>query len=124
MVEAPAPAAAALATQATNLMPPQESALRANDLNNLLDHMAWKHTVLPALLEERSRYEKLLVASVLGNRIVQRIDANLALPIASEQFAGRVYGIDFVINLLEKILSRGAEALKELRAEQFETQFT
>lgn len=89
-------------------------ALKAEDLDNLLEHIAWSDTVKPKLLAERDRFTRLLVSSTLGVP-VQTETAAGAVTITREQLAGKIFGIDYILTLFEKILTRGELAATELK---------
>jgi hypothetical protein len=89
-----------------------ESAARADDLNDMLEHIAWTDTVKPELLKLRDLYASFLSKSVLGTKITDGTNI-----ITSEQLAARVEGIDFITALFEKVLRRGKKALEELRSQ-------
>ena len=87
-----------------------ESIARAEDTNNLLDHIAWTETILPAILKHRAGFEAQLVGSVLGHRAVL-VNGQTLTP---EQLAGRIDGITYTIKLLEDILRKGERAMAEM----------
>jgi hypothetical protein len=96
--------------------PSYVDAYKAEDLSNLLDNIAWTDVIRPALLRERDQLSRALVGSTLGLP-VQAKTATGTVEITREQLAAKVYGIDYIMNLFEKILTRGetaAKALKEL----------
>lgn len=91
-------------------------AYKAEDLDNLLDNIAWTDIVRPALIHEREQLTKSLVSSTLGLPIQAKTAAG-TIEITREQLAGKIFGIDYIMNLFEKILTRGEVAeryLKEL----------
>jgi hypothetical protein len=94
--------------------PPFLDAYRAEDLDNLLDHIAWTDTVRPALLHERDFLTRALVNSTLGLP-VQAKTATGTVEITREQLAGKIYGIDYIMGLFEKLLTRGETANRQLR---------
>lgn len=88
---------------------------KAEDTADLLESLAWTDTLRPALLRERENYTKLLVSATLGLPV--QVDTGVGpVTITREQLAGKIYGIDFVMQLFEKILTKGATAVRELRA--------
>ena len=97
-----------------NIRTLQESALKAEDLTNLLQHIAWEETLKPELQAERAKLDRLLVGVVLGNRAA----AVASHGAKAEQLAGLIYGIDFITRLLEKILERGENA-RQILAQSF-----
>lgn len=88
-----------------------ESIARAEDVQNLLDHIAWTDTILPALLKHRAGFESQLVEAVLGHRPVMITGQTLS----PEQLAGRIDGLSYSIKLIEDILKRGTRALQEMQ---------
>ena len=91
-------------------------AAKAEDLSDLLQHIAWTDTLRPMLVRERENYTKLLVNSTLGTP-VRVPTATGVVELSKEQLAGKIYGIDYIMDLMEKILSRGARAVAELRSQ-------
>jgi len=89
-----------------------ESIARAEDTNNLLDHIAWTDTILPSLLKHRAAFEAQLVGAVLG-RPVTLLNGQSLSP---EQLAGRIDGITYTIKLLEDILRKGERAMAEMNS--------
>lgn len=84
------------------------TAAKGADTEDLLDHIAWTDVVLPKFLADREFLTKKLV------------DMTLA-PIApgsetKEQVAGKIYGIDYAIKTLEKIVKDGKSAKQTLAA--------
>ncbi len=88
-----------------------EHALEANDLDNLLDHIAWEKTVQPALTKYKENYQDLLVKSVLGQAVV---DVNTNQVITKEMLAGRISGIEWIHKFMLHILKRGDAAQAEM----------
>jgi hypothetical protein len=94
---------------------PFVTAARAEDVENLLQHIAWSDVIRPDLDRQREMYTKLLVAATLGQPVkVPTIDGYAEL--SKEQLAGRISGFDYVISYFEKILTEGAKAVAELRS--------
>jgi len=89
-----------------------EAVARSQDVLNLLEHIAWTDTILPALLKHRAGFEEQLVGAVLGNRPVL-INGQTVTP---EQLAGRIDGLTYALRLIESILARGEKALAELNS--------
>ena len=78
---------------------------RAEDLQDMLDHIAWTDTVLPELRRRREAYAKILVQSVLGTPFI--VGGRV---ITSEQLAGRIYGIDEITQFMSGVLGGGKRA--------------
>lgn len=93
---------------------PFVDAAKAEDLDNLLDHLAWTDTLRPALLRERNALTHLLVDSTLGLP-VQAKTLGGPVEITREQLAGKIYGIDYIMTIMEKILTRGETASRQLK---------
>jgi hypothetical protein len=83
---------------------------KAEDLSNLLDHIAWTDAVKPLLLKRRDDLSKLLVQTILGATNAQGQQVY-----TKEQLAGMIYGVDTTIGIIEKILRDGEKAIIELR---------
>ena len=88
-------------------------AAKAEDLNDLLSHIAWTDVLRPALLRERENYTKLLVSSTLGAPVEVATRTGTA-PVTREQLAGRIYGIDYIMGLVERVMEKGIRAATEL----------
>jgi hypothetical protein len=94
---------------------PYLAAAKAEDIENLLQHIAWTDVILPDLTRNREMWTKLLVAATLGQPVkVPTLDGYAEL--SKEQLAGRISGVDYVISYFEKILTEGAKAVAELRS--------
>jgi hypothetical protein len=89
-------------------------AAKAEDLDSLLDHIAWADTVRPALLRTRDALTQQLVDSTLGLP-VQTKTLTGTIEITREQLAGKIYGINYIMTLFEKLLSKGEVAAKQLK---------
>ncbi len=79
---------------------------QAEDTFDLLNHIAWTDVILPKLSRTRDQYTKAVVNNILGGELPPGV--------TREQCASRAYGIDYAIQTLESILSRGEKALEEL----------
>lgn len=88
-----------------------EDAAKGQDLSDLLNHIGWTDIIVPELTKVKERYSTILVSKVLGQQ-----DAST---LTVEQLAGRIAGIDFVYNLLTKIVEKGEKASDILRDRQF-----
>jgi hypothetical protein len=88
-------------------------AAKAEDLSDLLNHIAWTDVLRPALMREREMYTKLLVASTLGAPVEVATHSGTAT-LTKEQLAGKIYGIDYILNLMETVIKKGARAVEEL----------
>lgn len=91
-------------------------AAKAEDVQDLLNHIAWTETLRPALVRERDVFTKLLVGATLGRPVQIQTAAGVA-EMSKEQLAGKIYGIDYIFDYFEKILTRGARAVAELRTQ-------
>lgn len=87
------------------------AAAMAEDLGDLLDHLAWTDVLKPALLKSKLDIAARLSAAVLGGSVEGEK--------RPEQLAGMCYGIDTVISEIEKILRKGRSASESLRQEGF-----
>lgn len=92
----------------------QELANDAANLNDLLDHIAWKDIVKPELAKAKEAYYKYLFQATLGTKVADGT-GNTLTPV---DIAGRIYGLEFVDDLLTRVLTQGAKALEALRLQQ------
>lgn len=81
---------------------------QAEDTYDLLQHIAWTDVLKPRLEKEKSNALEQIGAYHLGTKLPEGISV--------EQIAGRAYGINYVIKLIEVVLSRGAKALDEIQS--------
>lgn len=95
----------------------QEAIARAEDLKDLLGHIAWEETIKPELEKVRSNYERALTASVLGQKVVTQSAAGPVM-VTSEQIAARIDGINFIEGLFVKVLAEGGKAFRDLQKYQ------
>lgn len=84
-------------------------AAQAEDLGDLLNHIAWTDVLRPRLQAASQQYQDLLVNSVLG--------APLPPGMSREQIAGICNGIKYLTTLIEKVLRDGERAAKNLQFE-------
>jgi len=85
---------------------PHLLAAKGEDTADLLSHIAWTEVILPALQQAKMDLATQLAASHVGaNR------SNLNAP-TTEELAAKIYGIDFITRLFERILAQGQQALK------------
>jgi len=82
-------------------------AAKAEDIFDLLNHIAWTDVLKPKLLSVREQYTKALVNNLLGTPLPKDGPTQ-------EQIAGKIYGIDFMISTIESVLTRGEKAIAEL----------
>jgi hypothetical protein len=82
---------------------------QAEDTYDLLNHIAWTDVIRPQLQKQSDDFGKMLVAHLLGSPLPGTL--------TKEQLAGRIYGINEIISLMEKILTQGKKALETLNAE-------
>lgn len=88
-------------------------AAKAEDVSDLLNHIAWTDVIRPALVREREAYTKLLVASTLGAPVEIATRTGTAT-LSKEQLAGKIYGIDYIFSFFERVMEKGARAVEEL----------
>jgi hypothetical protein len=84
-----------------------ESTTKADDLNDLLHHIAWEELILPELTKHRDILTTQLVDKTLGR--------GQTTPYTVEQLAGHIHGIDFIKRLLTRIIEKGEKATTILR---------
>ena len=99
----------------TNIQHKLKTIAVAEDVSNLLEHIAWTETIRPKLLAHKAAFEKLLVEAVLGQKPVMQNGQ----VITAEQLAGKVYGIDYILNLLQTILQQGVTASTDIQSAGF-----
>jgi hypothetical protein len=90
-------------------------ALKSDDVSDLLNHIGWTETIRPALLATRDHYTKQLVSATLGTPIESETRLGHSVVISPEQLAGRISGIDYIMDIFTKILTKGKHASEELR---------
>jgi len=86
------------------------AAAQAEDTQDLLQHIAWTDVIKPRLQSQVQAFSQILVNEAIGMT---------SLPVGKtrEQIAGIAYGIQYVSNLMEKILKDGERALISLQSE-------
>jgi hypothetical protein len=84
---------------------------QAEDLTDLCNHIAWTDVTKPGLEKLIVSYSKMLVAHLLGNPLPDGL--------TKEQLAGKIYGLQEAISLLERILRDGAKALTDFEERGF-----
>lgn len=84
-----------------------EAAAKAEDLYNLLNHIAWTDVIKPKLQQQVQLYSTILVNEALG--------APLPIGKTREQIAGMAFGIKHICELFERILKDGERALEALQ---------
>jgi hypothetical protein len=85
---------------------PRLQAAQAEDLQDLLNHIAWTDVILPQLTDLKSKFSSQLSQVLLNPNIP---GAPTAL-----QLAAKIQGIDFITTLFASILRQGASAIKQL----------
>lgn len=86
---------------------------KAEDTQDLLEHISWTDVIRPQLITTRDKLAQLLVNSTLGAPV--RIETPQGIvEVSKEQLAGKIYGINYIIKLFEDILRKGEKAYKEL----------
>lgn len=86
---------------------------KADATAEFMETVGWSQVILPKLLKTKELYTTVLVNAVLCNT-PPLMDGKET---TREQLAGRVYGIDFIIHLMEDILRHGDRALRDLEAQ-------
>ena len=88
---------------------------KAEDLDNLLDHIAWTDVIYPELQRKKAYWTRALMDTVLGRPMTVPVNGTKEYrELKPEELAGRIDGIDWVIGFFTKTLSKGAEAHEEL----------
>lgn len=85
------------------------TAYQGQDTLDLLDHIAWTDVLRPKLEQHRKYLTDKLVSATLS--------APQPNSESKEQIAGKLYGIQFMINTIEKVLRAGANAKAALAEE-------
>lgn len=78
------------------------TAAKGIDTQDFLDHIAWTDVIKPRL-----EACKLLLTNKLVNAVLVGAPVEEA---SKERIAGQIYGIDFAIKEIEKIVSQGQQA--------------
>jgi hypothetical protein len=81
---------------------------QAEDTFDLREHIAWTDVIKPRLMGRRDSYAKQLVNHLLGGSLPNNL--------TKEQLAGKIYGIDEILSLMESILRDGKRALDEIQS--------
>lgn len=77
---------------------------QAEDVRNLLDHIAWRETIKPKLDDLRRQWGKALVAALLSDQPHQQ----------AVRLAARIEAFDFVEDFFTRILREGERAAIEM----------
>lgn len=80
------------------------SAIQGQDTQDLLNHIAWTDIIKPKLIEAKLFYTNQLVDALLSKHEGE----------SKEQIAGKIYGIDYVVKVLERILKEGSQSREAL----------
>lgn len=91
-------------------------AAKSEDLQDLLNHLAWTDVLRPALIKEKEMFTTLLVNCTLGQPVQVQSNGGL-VDVTKEQIAGKIYGITYIQNLIEKVMTTGIKAVAELRSQ-------
>lgn len=82
---------------------------KAEDTQDLLNHIAWTDVIRPQLEKQVKQCSDLLVQEALGGQLPPGR--------TREQIAGMAFGVQYIVGLLERILKDGERGLLELRRE-------
>lgn len=95
----------------------QNAVARAEDLGDLLNHIAWTDTLQPLFDKIKHDYSAMLVKSVLGYKVtVQGASGPEALTV--EQLAARVDSIEWLEKKIREIIRQGHLAEERLAASE------
>jgi hypothetical protein len=86
----------------------QLAVAQAEDVYDLLSHIAWTDVVKPRLDEEVRQLNTLIVSNMMGTPLPGTL--------TKEQLAMRAGGITYILSLFERILRQGEKALENLDA--------
>ena len=92
-----------------------EAMAKAEDLRDLLGHIAWTEVLQPAMTDAVNKYQKMLTARVLGRPVVIKDASGIVESLTSEQIAGRIEGIEYAFDIIKQVLRDGDNAVKKLR---------
>lgn len=81
---------------------------QADEVINLLDHLAWTDVLKPKIEKQISIYAGLLPTLVLNSGKEKEIG------ITKEEIAGRIEGFKYAVAIIEDILMKGSKAFKVL----------
>jgi hypothetical protein len=95
-----------------------QAAQAAEETFDLLNHIAWTDRIKPELERTKSALQAQLTRSVLGMPLTVNVNGQ-TMVVTKEQIAGQIYGIDFITQLFEKILTKGKSALEYLEQSGF-----
>jgi len=87
---------------------------RAGDaavVEDFCQSIGWADVIRPALLSGIVYRKNILVTKLLGD---------VTVPQTPEQIAAQAYGLQFVLDLVEKILKEGHTALQTLKQEDYQ----
>jgi hypothetical protein len=90
-------------------------AAKASDLDDLLSHIAWEDVLLPEIQKTKNLLTNQLMNSALGMPC-KNIDGTV---VTSEQLAGKLWGLDWLITRIERILKEGHGAAEKMRTEGY-----
>lgn len=80
---------------------------QAEDTYDLLQHIAWTDILLPQLEKEKKAALEAIAAFHLGTPLPNGVTV--------EKLAGKAYGINYVTQKIENVLTRGKKALGEIQ---------
>lgn len=86
------------------------AAYKGKDTEDFLQHIAWTDVLLP----EFARSKKLLTDKLVGSIL----HPASAVDETREQIAGKLYGIDFAVSLIERTVREGRRAQEALSRAQ------
>ncbi len=90
----------------------QENLAKASDLEQYLDHIAWKGIVLPWLEKEKAQFQSYLVEVVLSHKPLEMQNGQL---LTAERCAAYVEAINGLTRLFDIINRRRDSALAQLQ---------
>ena len=90
------------------------AAAKGIDTEDFLDNIAWKEAILPRLAQQRDALTRLLVDLTL-RPAAPNIESR-------EQVAGKIFGIDWIIKEIEKIVTEGRQAREALGSQNLSIQ--
>lgn len=94
----------------------------ASDVGDFLSHIAWTDVLRPKFAAYKELLIQQLTSSVLGMPVTAKTFGGNEVVISKEQIAGRIAGIDWLVQTLERILKEGDRAASFLESNGFHQQ--
>jgi hypothetical protein len=92
----------------TNYENQVEAVQQAEEVLDLLDHLAWTDVLKPKIEKQISIYGRMLPTLVLNS------SKEKELGITKEELAGRMEGFKYAVAAIEEVLTKGTNAFKAI----------